>query len=152
MNISEHDKALIAMRNFALFREKRSNVALLWKNRAQFTRWWNNLLEAAQQRTITRFPREYEDFVTEKLGITTRCLWRSFRPVGNNAVPLTDENGENDLGDILGSSALLQSLNTVWAAEPQCYIAFFGSVPTGTDSLSTSWVQATAAWICDRYS
>ena len=29
MNVSEHDKALIAMRNFALFREKKSNVALL---------------------------------------------------------------------------------------------------------------------------
>jgi HD superfamily phosphohydrolase len=150
MPIPSSDKALVAVRDVAIYRDMKPNLMLLWKHRSQYTHWRDRVLEASQKRTITKFNSQYEDVVSKKLGVKVLCLWLSFGPTGNNAVPLTSENGDDDLGDLMDSSALIRSLSGVWAHEPQGYVALFGEIPKDTDSVREAWVQATAEWLCEK--
>jgi HD superfamily phosphohydrolase len=138
------------IRDFVLYRDK-STVAISWKSRTRYNFWRETLLATAGVRDIPHLDRSYEEYASAKLGMKVFVFEPMFRPLGRPVVPLTSEDGESDLGDLLKASTLLQSLEAICAAEPEYYVIFFDTAPIKSEDedLLNAWVKVTAQWIAE---
>ena len=149
-HLSAADAKLEAVREFVIYRNKEA-VTLLWKHRTEYKKWLNDYRSTSEQQEIrvAKLNRRYEEFLSKRLGQKAIVFRVSFRAVGHQRVPLTNETGDEDLGDILGSSELLASLQHVWEQEPQFYIILFGETSHSLDQFHRISVDATAEWVSD---
>lgn len=153
MELREIDAAspsLQAARRALLYRDKNA-MTLLWKNRAQYQGMKARLEQVAGVHEIPklRLGRPYQKYISEKLEIPTRTFWLPFEPVSNQHVPLTDEGGSTDVGELRTQSRIVSSLHNVWSGEPQWYLVFLGKPSGETRAIEKKWIRETAAWISD---
>lgn len=132
-----------------LFYRATERTLLLWKDRSH----WSDLQDRVKSRaglrylTAADFGRKYERFASARLGQEVRVFFLHFKPLGKIAVPLTDENGDRDRGELLGHSALSDSLEAMWRREPQYYVVVFLTSSCSPEELEDSWVDATVEWL-----
>jgi HD superfamily phosphohydrolase len=132
-----------------LFRDK-SAMTLFWKNRATYSNWNDQLLSEAGLRELApaKLGRKYEHFISDKLGVDIRVFWLNFRPVEPAALPLTDENGDESIGELLDASNLTSLLNEIWSGEPRYFVVALDNVTE--ESIRSSWIRHSADWLCRR--
>jgi HD superfamily phosphohydrolase len=135
----------------AILYRRKSAMTLLWKNRATYNNWNEQLLSEAGLRNLPRkkLGRKYERFISKQIGAEVRVFWLKFDPVRTEesaSVPLTDENGKEDLGELLGISTLTDVLAKIWEGEPRYFTVVLGEV--SPDSLRNQWIKQTAEWLC----
>ena len=122
-------------------------MKLLWKNRSTYNNWNEQLLSEAGLRQLPRdkIDRRYERFITEKLGLEVRVFWLPFRPLESVALPLTDKNGREPCGELLGTSILTEVLGEIWSGEPGYFVVVLGDV--SADDVRNEWIRHTADWM-----
>jgi hypothetical protein len=111
----------------AVVYRKKSVMKLIWKNRSEYNHWHSTLFEEAGLRErgglpINRMGRDYEAHLTNEVGAATRAFWLQFRPLGREAIPLTDERGDEEVGELVALSPLTASLRETWEGEPKYYV------------------------------
>lgn len=132
----------------ALVLREKDHTRLLWKNRNEYEECQENLKKAAGVREVERFSRRYEDGLSVHLGFQSRVFWLPFRPIDKLVVPLTQEGGDGDEGELLDSSPLTRSLEEIWQGEPQYYVAVMGCQrTTDVKTLRSKWVDFSARWL-----
>lgn len=137
-----------AARTALLYRDK-SLVTLLWKNRAEYNDWMEDLAGDARMRDMEMFTPGYDEWLTKELGKRALTIWLKFSPTEKFMVPLTSEDGREARDELLEVSALAKSLSEVWEKEPQGYIILLGK-PSGEGErrrVHDPWVKATAKWV-----
>jgi HD superfamily phosphohydrolase len=140
--------ASTAARGLLLRREKQG-VGLLWKRRSKYGEWQEKLKAAARVREIdtSRFGREYETWLSERLGCRVLVLWLRFNPIGKDAVSLTSDDGGKVLDELLAVSPLVASLEEMWQKEPQYYVILVGHEGGVTDKERGAWLEGTREWL-----
>jgi hypothetical protein len=130
-----------------LYRDK-SAMTLFWRNRLTYRNWNEQLLSEAGLRELAlqKLDRNYEHFISGKLGVDIRVFWLNFRPVEPTALPLTDENGDKPSGELLDVSNLTNVLNEIWDGEPHYFVVALGNA--SAESIRSDWIRHTADWLC----
>jgi len=136
----------------AILYRRKDSMTLLWKNRATYNNWNEQLLleEGLRELPLRKLGREYERVTTEKLGVDIRVFWLKFQPVESAVLPLTDENGveDGDNRELLDVSNLASVLDEIWKGEPSYFVVALGEV--AVDSLRNAWIKHTAEWLGRR--
>ena len=144
----KHNETLNAAYKFAIHRDK-SGVMPLWKRRNAYSQWVTGCLRIAglDKLPLEKLNRPYEEFLGSKLGFRAVCFHLRFTPVGAETVPLTTEGGEEDFESLRSSSALVSSLQEIWARDPQFYLLIFGQDSRNRKEISEECNRLTAQYL-----
>ena len=140
--VKDDDGSLTACINSLLYRDN-SCVTPLWKNRGEFEKVLKPLHEKITELALPQlnpncFGQEYEDWLTDELGIKTVAFWVKFKPLSpNKLIPLTDECGKGNHGSVQKHSSLESSLKSIWSGELWFYIVFLGNIEKFSRTQST---------------
>lgn len=133
----------------AILCRKKQGMALLWKNRTEYERHFGKLLA---QRANVDLKREYEEWVSKRLGVRTLAARPRFQPLDSEPAALVDESGMRTTPKTLHEgSALVRALPDIWASEPQVFVVFLGRgaprVQKELDQLRQKWFVNTLEWL-----
>jgi hypothetical protein len=137
-------------RDAVLYRDK-SAMRLLWKDRTGYYKWHKELAEKSRLRKgeidvrVQKRGRDYEAYLSAKLGIRSSVFWLKFDPLGTETI-LCGDDKTGSIKDIYELSEMLTCLKNVWDNELHYYIILFGDSKEGIDDICNKWVNITRDW------
>ncbi|MBI2840156.1 MAG: HD domain-containing protein [Acidobacteria bacterium] len=131
----------------AVFFRDTCELRLLWKNRTEYNEWNTKAMLSAGKSRMPVFKRDYEESISRLLKAKVVTYWVKFKPVGDDVIPLSSEQGDKAFGDLAPSSRLIGSLAAIWEGEPQYYVVLLGPAGQKMDDIRKAWVKHTAEWM-----